>query len=185
MWEHIDLFRQMLGHATNNIEQIYFQLPIATLEDPIYRERVYCYELYHRLRSIWPDNYPYSLGGEVDKAGHPLFRDEPLKNLKPDILVHQPGDMTGNLVVLEVKPIEANREGIEKDLISITAFISRAHYHQGMYLIYGGSQQTIQSFRDRIQHIANGEQRDHIDLERIEMYWHPAPLTPAVRIHWQ
>jgi hypothetical protein len=185
MFEYVELFRQLLRTATNNIAPIYFQLPIATREHPIYRERVYCYELYHCLRSIWPNGYPYSLGGEVDKTGHPLFRDGPLKNVKPDILVHQPGDMAGNLIVLEVKPINADREGIEKDLISITEFRRYAGYHYGMYLIYGGTQGRIENFRNRVQRIAESEQRNRIDLGQIEMVWQSAPQTPAETINWQ
>ena len=41
---------QLLKDATSGIEGNYFQLPIDGSEDPIYRERVYCYELYHQLK---------------------------------------------------------------------------------------------------------------------------------------
>ena len=42
--------------------------------EPEYRERVYCYEHYNRWRCHWPDGYPYSLAGEIDKHGHPIIR---------------------------------------------------------------------------------------------------------------
>jgi len=29
-----------------------FQLPFAESDEPIYRERVYCYEIYHQLRCM-------------------------------------------------------------------------------------------------------------------------------------
>lgn len=57
------------------------------------------------MRLRWPKECPYSLCGEVDKAGHPLIRGHGLDHLKPDFLVHDPGDLDENLVVIEVKPI--------------------------------------------------------------------------------
>jgi hypothetical protein len=42
----------VLAEATAAIEARYFRLPIAG-GDPIYRERVYCYELYHQMRLLW------------------------------------------------------------------------------------------------------------------------------------
>lgn len=185
MQSDIHLFRNLLIQATRNIDTIYFQLPIATWEHRIYRERVYCYELYHQLRMYWPQSFMYSLGGEVDKTGHPLFRDGSLRNVKPDILVHRPGDMSGNLVVLEVKPINATIKGIEKDLISITEFVRLADYKQGMYLVCGGSKAQIKSYCSRIQQLAKGENQERIDLEQIELYWHSAPTQEATRVYWQ
>lgn len=89
-------FEPLLQEATSKIGYNYFQLPIDGQEDPIYRERVYCYELYHQLRSIWPKDCEYELSGEVDKSGHPLIRGNNLDRIKPDFLVHVPGDMQGN-----------------------------------------------------------------------------------------
>ena len=59
-------FQDKLIAATTRIADDYFQLPVADAEGA-YRERVYCYELYHQLRSEWRD-FPFSLGGEVDKG---------------------------------------------------------------------------------------------------------------------
>jgi len=94
-------FDQILTTATGNVPERYFQLPVDGQEDPIYRERVYCYELYHQMRSVWPEHSPYTLGGEVDKSGHRLIRGNGLDNAKPDFLVHMPGDMGGNYAIIE------------------------------------------------------------------------------------
>jgi hypothetical protein len=52
---------------------------------PAYRERVYCYELYHQMRRRWPLNCEYSLNGEVDKRGHPYLQARPdLRSVIPD-----------------------------------------------------------------------------------------------------
>jgi hypothetical protein len=92
----------MLAASCAQIGGEYFQLPIAEA-DAVYRERVYCYELYHQLRRLWRD-FPFSLGGEVDKEGHPHFKNGPYAGAKPDLLVHWPGNMDGNLACVEVKP---------------------------------------------------------------------------------
>lgn len=84
---------EWLLSASSQIGREYFQLPVAGAEEPEYRERVYCYELYHRWRCHWFDSFPFSLSGEVDKTGHPLIRGAP----KPDFLVHIPGQMTISL----------------------------------------------------------------------------------------
>mgnify|MGYP006906724169 CR=1 FL=1 len=68
-------FGKLIGIIREAVKQItdeYFQLPVCG-SDSLYRERVYCYELYHQMRCIW-DDFPFSLGGEVDKAGHPYYK---------------------------------------------------------------------------------------------------------------
>jgi hypothetical protein len=67
-------FLECLIKATRKMDSHYFQLPVAQGDEPIYRERVYCYELYHQLRCILENNFPYKLHGEVDKGGHPVIR---------------------------------------------------------------------------------------------------------------
>lgn len=128
---------RLLERATASVPTEYFQLPIDGQEDPIYRERVYCYELYHQLRAIWPQNSRFSLAGEVDKSGHPLIRGNGLDNCKPDFLVHTPGDMGGNFAVIEVKPIRAEREKVRKDIETLSNFVTHAQYEKAIYLFYG------------------------------------------------
>jgi hypothetical protein len=59
---------EILRQATAAISNDYFLLPIRGA-DPVYRERVYCYELYHQMRLRWPQGSPCRLNGEVDKSG--------------------------------------------------------------------------------------------------------------------
>ena len=131
MLKHFERFVGLLGAATARITSEYFHLPVAGA-DAIYRERVYCYELYHQLRCLWVD-FPLTLGGEVDKSGAPHFRGGP----KPDLLVHAPGHMGHNLVVLEVKPIIAGVHQIRTDLQKPTWFHRHADYFRGIFLSYG------------------------------------------------
>jgi hypothetical protein len=49
----MEQFTQILQDATAAIGDEYFLLPIEGA-DPVNRERVYCYELYHQMRLLWP-----------------------------------------------------------------------------------------------------------------------------------
>jgi hypothetical protein len=82
----------VLQAATSAIEPMYFRLEIDG-GDPVYRERVYCYELYHQMRLRWPNGCPYYLNGEIDKAAHPILMQLGAAHAKPDLLIHQPGYM--------------------------------------------------------------------------------------------
>lgn len=129
----MEQFTQILREATAAIPPEYFLLPIHG-GDSVYRERVYCYELYHQMRRLWPPDCAYRLNGEVDKRSHPYFQDggQP----KPDLLVHQPG--TGeNYAVIEVKSSRAAEREIDKDLGTLTLFTKRLGYQRAIYLIYG------------------------------------------------
>ncbi len=134
------VFLEALKKATREVPQDYFQLPVAGKEAPIYRERVYCYELYHRLRVALPADFHYSLAGEVDKRGHPIIRTPPLNRRKPDFLVHSAGNMKRNLLAVEVKPGIARSRDIKKDIETLLSCLDQpADYEYGMFLIYGGA----------------------------------------------
>jgi hypothetical protein len=128
---------QILRDATAAIEQRFMRLPIHG-STPIYRERVYCYELYHQLRSRWPAASPFTLNGEVDKRGHEVLAALEADNTIPDLLVHVPGDMAGNHAIIEVKPQRSEYDGVLKDLETLSAFRSRVGYERAIYLFYGG-----------------------------------------------
>ena len=62
----MDWFTGILREATARVAPDYFLLPVHGAPS-VYRERVYCYELYHQMRLLWPGDCPYRLNGEVDK----------------------------------------------------------------------------------------------------------------------
>ncbi len=129
---------EILKEATSKIQEGYFILNIDG-GDPVYRERVYCYELYHQLRTIWPAETEFYLNGEVDKAAHPILKELGADKVKPDFLVHKPGYMSGNYAVIEVKRKGVGRAGIKKDLLTLELFLKRVRYKRAIYLIYGHS----------------------------------------------
>ena len=118
----------------------YFQLREAGREKPKFRERVYCYELYHQLRNALESklaDFPYKLDGEVDKAGHRIIKGE----MKPDFIVHVPGEMNRNLVVMEVKPENVEPRELQKDIDKLKGLVEEAGYNQAIMLIYGDGNQ--------------------------------------------
>jgi hypothetical protein len=172
----------LIVEAAAGIEGAYFQMPVADA-DSIYRERVYCYELYHRLRSAW-DGFPFSLGGEVDKARHPHFMGGPYARSKPDLLVHEPGNMDRNLACVEVKPCTASAAEIRDDLQKLTWFCRNARYHRGILLIYGmepGETPEHGLLREKLRRAT--ERNDGIDLARISVLAHAAVGQPAARVN--
>jgi hypothetical protein len=164
---------ELLSNATRAVEMSYFALPIAG-GLPAHRERVYCYELYHQLRSIWPGGR-YSLNGEVDKRGHPHLRARAgLRSAIPDFLVHVPGEMGGNYAIIEVKPFSAAPAGIKKDLRTLTTFVDHWGYRKAILLIYGGD--AGECFA-RIQRIAD----DLDDIVPVELWHHAYPGIGAAQ----
>ena len=184
--EHVDRFRELLSQATGAIEEDYFMLPVADAEggEPLiqYRERVYAYELYHRLRCIWPQ-WQYSLSGEVDKRGHPIVRGANLDNVKPDLLVHVPGGMDNNLIVIEIKaaspsPPAIDRAAIETDLKKLAAFCRSAKYEAGFLLVFGTE-------IDRIREHAASAVSKGISLDGVELWHQVKPQVAARGVTWE
>jgi hypothetical protein len=127
---------KVLAEATGSIEGGYFRLNVDG-GDPVYRERVYCYELYHQMRLRWPRNCAFYLNGEIDKAAHPILTELGAAYAKPDLLVHRPGYMSGNHAIIEVKSTRAPNAGIYKDLATLSLFRGVVKYERAIYLVYG------------------------------------------------
>ena len=194
----LEHFSSILTQATENIDADYMQLPVAGQENTIYRERVYCYELYHRLRWAMSQLCPYMLCGELDKSGHPYIRGNSLDRVKPDFLVHVPLSMSENLVAIEVKPVARiisgnarsgaakrcaiRRDAIKKDLRTLTAFRRDGKYHHAIYLIYGDDDRRFQHIRARALALNNDPKG--IDLKLIDLYYHKESGQPAKRQMW-
>src|SRR5215469_14219077 len=127
MRKDFGFFVEVLRRSTASLEAHYFQVPVAELEDPIYRERVYCYELYHQLRCNLAGARGYVLAGEVDKTGHPVIH-HVIGPYKPDFIIQEPGHMERNLAVVEVKPANASLAEFKEDLQHLRQFLDDARY---------------------------------------------------------
>lgn len=162
----------LLKDATAAIENGYFRLSIDG-GDPVYRERVYCYELYHQMRLLWPKKTPFYLNGEVDKAAHPILKKLGADYAKPDLLIHQPGYMTGNHAVIEVKAPGVCRDAMQGDLKKLSLFKRKVCYQRAIYLIYG--EKSLADAK-KIKRIADAE----LELEEIELWLHQKAGESAV-----
>jgi hypothetical protein len=172
-------FLDVLQDAIRRLRDPYFALPIDGQPVPIYRERVYAYELYHQLRCVWPEKSSFVVSGEVDKSGHPFFREGLLENAKPDLLVHSPGRMSGNLIVIEIKRVAASAEELAADLRKIGSFCRGAQYHLGVLILFGVGEQA--EIEDKCcQALVLGGQ--HCDLPATRVFWQGASGETPVEI---
>lgn len=182
MDEEFARFEDMLAASAAGIGEMYFQLPVAGIEDSIYRERVYCYELYHQLRTAW-EGFDFSLGGEVDKRRHPVFRGGPYAQAKPDLLVHRPGDMERNLACVEVKPCVRPWDEFRDDLKKLTWFCRNARYHRGLFLVYGVEERETEA-RDLLKgKLRRAADDPEVEMNRIILMHHRAVEQRAERLN--
>ena len=162
----------ILRQATANVDSMYFKL-IQYEADDVYRERVYCYELYHQMRCVW-DYDDFILNGEVDKAGHPALEGSKVARAKPDFLVHYPGCMLKNDTVIEVKSTNAANGPIKTDLTNLAEFKNKVAYKRAIFLIYG-SGFSNKYWIDKVSSIAKKVEQS----ATIELWRHHTCSVPA------
>jgi len=171
-------FVELLSRSCADVHDTYYQLPQAR-GDRAYRERVYCYELYHQMRCRWAE-FPYSLGGEVDKAGHPIFRGGPYRYSKPDFLVHVPGNMRGNLAVVEVKASTASPNAIRADIEKLAWFCGEPACYYGAVLLVYGDRTSFDDAQPELQAIVENSGASQFVLARHGNVGDPARVFAAV-----
>jgi hypothetical protein len=141
-YEAFDIFYNALFEATSKIDKQYYKVKLAYFNQTIYRENVYCYELYYQLRKILGDDFPFILSGEVDKSSHPDIVDRCLE-FKSDFLVHQPGKMDQDsfISILKVFSLTSAFRMSENLIESLNKMVCATSiqegYYRGIMLIYG------------------------------------------------
>lgn len=167
-------FSTLLKLATEKITPEYFNIPLYKGEY-ISRERVYCYELYHQLRLIWPEESKFILHGELDKVAHPYLSSLNI-NQKPDFLVHEPGSMNNNCIVMEIKKHTTADIAILNDFKKIEKFITKVGYSRGVFLMFGSKainkSQNIQNILASFSNQLN-----------VEIWLHCNPCEAAFRVN--
>lgn len=166
-------FLTVLFNASEKICESYFYL-YREGKTKRYRERVYCYELYHQMRVCMKDNNVggrYTLNGELDKAGKDGYG-----KLKPDFIVHKPRCSRWNLAVMEVKPIGFRVDTLVKDLKTIKVFLDN-RYCNGICLIYGDGEECriIEKLSEAIDEL----RFDQATRQKVRFAWHEAPKAKA------
>lgn len=175
-------FMPLLSTACQRIDSRWFALPVdsrVAARSTAYRERVYCYELYHQLRTFSdalegiaagaPD---YLLSGEIDKAGLNVITVDGRE--KPDLVWHVPGT-SRNAVVVEVKcATRWSPRGVAKDLKTLAAFLTvpRRRYKRGVLLIFGPADPA--HLQNRVRRAAEAASLDPALLTHASLLWHPA-----------
>ncbi len=172
--DYVEQVIELLIAATAKIPKQYFRLPIAGKRTGEWRERVYCYELYHQLRRKLEGIPSISLAGEVDKAGHPLFNEPEVENKKPDLIVHSAGSMDNNLVVIEVKQAKALGE-IKKDLKTLRDFKEIAGYKAGCLLLFGPNETLLDDLNRKAEGVG-------VSLLDFYVLHHVRPGQGAIRL---
>ena len=166
-------FDSLLKKSTSSISENYFQLTVFGKEQPIFRERVYCYELYHQLRCRWEEiDSNFQICGEIDKRGHPILRE---RKETPDFLVHVPGE-DANFTIMEVKHSEFTKDGLIKDINTVYNFMNcDVPYERGICLIYGNRDGLIDD-------ITTAVLEAEVDTSQIEIWHHPLVGSEASHI---
>lgn len=173
-------FCMLLRRATSQLGSAYFIVRVSGAAS-LYRERVYCYELYHQLRCTWPDSAGFALSGELAKRGNPRAASTRLRNATPDLLVHAPGS-DRNLAVVEVKARLPSLEDMQADLEKLAAFQRDLGYDAAFYLIYGLARNRLATLRARALAIADRERS--INLAKIQLLIHWQAGTAAQAVSW-
>jgi Holliday junction resolvase len=168
-----------LGRATASIQEEYFRVAAAGRNVPKARERVYAYELYHQLRKFLGEAGKLRLMGEVDKRGTGTVS----AKLAPDLILHVPGSMNENSLVIEIKSAGGRRVGFQKDLKTLTRFRKEFQYSRAILLVYGTRARRRQVRANAIS--TQNDNRAEIDLALIELWWHDSPGEPARFVSWE
>lgn len=154
-----DKYLQLLYHAMENVKSSYKQIQCAGSPGTKYRERVYCYELYHQMRILQDKDeqeYPLAINGEIDKSGHNYITN----GFNPDFIIHKQNEMTNNLCVIEVK-VTNKKAGVQKDLRTVTCMLHCYKYRYGVLIFEGVThnkvESTIKPLINDIEHL-----REHI-----------------------
>lgn len=147
----------IIKSALDEVPQEYYKLYTTYSTEGIVRERIFCYELYHRIRCIQErqGNMSLIIHGEIDKRGHELFERE--DQLNPDFIFHIPGSMESNKVVVEVKGRIENsnyRQGVVGDFKTIIKFVDNYNYEIGIFIAYNYS---LEDFKSKLSGILQKE----------------------------
>lgn len=140
--ECITEFMAALDKAASRISESYFRPERIGAESETsrpWRERVYCYELYHQMRWILGNDRCLQFAGETDKSGHKNYSHG--EGRMPDFIFHEPGTHAQNLVVIEVKTISQAKRTTElnKALHSLATFSAGPWRYQRAILYIVGT----------------------------------------------
>jgi hypothetical protein len=133
----IENYLAIIREALSRVETGYYRLRTTYAEAGVVRERVFCYELYHQMRSIMGAAQPLIIHAEIDKSGHADFEAADQRN--PDFVFHVPGEHERNTLVVEVKGTLDSVAGVLKDFETLERFVTGYGYRAGVFILYNYS----------------------------------------------
>lgn len=202
-------FNDILKEALTNIAPQYMLFEAVGLLDG-FMERTYGYELYHQLRDF-QEKFGYiqfTIHAEPQKKRTYFFKsilqrlakeneehedDVFQKCVMPDLLVHLPSDIDGNIAILEIKPEKGKvTDGFRKDIRVLKEFIDGGDrvqgYFRGISLLYYTCSGLTQEkdvkdlYSETIKEMIGETWEEYQD--KIQLLWHPAPNKGAIQINW-
>jgi len=90
--------------------------------------------------------------------------------------------MDRNLVAIEVKPVNADKKGLVKDLSTLVACLTDADYEYALLLFYG---QASHQWRSRLRSVARQDASARGLLDRVKVYWHSQAREAAMPVDWR
>jgi hypothetical protein len=160
-------FNALFITAVAAVDEDYIRVPVAD-SAAVIRERAFAYELYHQLRLRCVAT-GYTLTGELEKASHSDMTDPKVKRLAPDLLLHIPGNRSGNFMAIEIKGGRPRPDRLRKDLNSLSFLRDRFGYDRLLYLIYGVTEQQAADIAALIKRYARLTPR-RLSLRQIELW---------------
>jgi len=176
-WRNESMLNAVLGQAETEQRQV-----LQKYLDR-YGERVFCYELYHQIRTLMDDhsrNHPdtfrnLNLQSELKKdyIGQIVKEFYGVQALDseyiPDFLLHTPGNFENQHLIIEVKSNpKLTFSGMTDDLLKIQQFINRYQYERGTFLTININPNKIsrilleQESKDWFRQHINTPERIHI-----------------------
>jgi hypothetical protein len=169
----VAFFEGVLKDSIKDIHEKYIKLAVANYSGrkPKYqiRERVYTYELYFQMRNRLNSTSQnllkdYSLMGEVDKGGHPIFQNTKFKNKIPDFIIHKPGSMLddSNLAVIEVKMFSPGKfrslnrpsfKEVKADIRKLMGFLKIGKYEVAFFILASTENNKTQATNTLIEYM--------------------------------
>lgn len=140
MNDKVEQLLPIVKKALTQITSDYFKIITTYDRSGIIRERVFCYELYHRIRNLMDESeidFNTVLNGEINKRGHLGFAEEDRKD--PDFVFHVHGNFEDNTIVMEVKGRIDQLAGLKKDFATLLKFTTDYQYKLGILIIYNHS----------------------------------------------
>ena len=103
-----------------------------------------------------------------------------IANAIPDLLVHSPGRMRGNLAVVEIKASDAPAAKLVKDLDKLAAFCVEAGYQMGVLLLFGNA--IDRPILDRRCAKALAKMKRPFATSALTVLWQPRPFARAATL---